>query len=143
MRLSVNLTIQAKLNMEKELENTANEALRAIIDNAAAAKDFILAELPEVVQQLLMWKMAHSIVMCLFSVSGFLISFLIIRWQLVNSKTHLESQIVRDSEGAVYMANVFLILPLAVGFACWNLTWLKIWIAPKVYLLEYAAALVR
>ena len=48
--------------METEkLENTANEALRLIIDNAAAAKDFVLAELPDVVKQLLMWKMAEAL----------------------------------------------------------------------------------
>ncbi len=46
----------------------------------------------------------------------------------------------------------FLILPLAAVFVLWvnfiiavaiNMTWLKIWLAPKLYLIEYAASLVK
>ncbi|MCZ8935615.1 hypothetical protein OM264_23890, partial [Escherichia albertii] len=46
----------------------------------------------------------------------------------------------------------FLILPLAAVFVLWvnfiiavaiNMTWLKTWLAPKLYLIEYAASLVK
>ena len=46
----------------------------------------------------------------------------------------------------------FLILPLAAVFVLWvsfiiavvtNMTWLKIWLAPKLYLIEYAASLIK
>jgi hypothetical protein len=38
---------------------------------------------------------------------------------------------------------VFMAVPIAAGFGAINLTWLQIWIAPKVWLIEYAAGLVK
>jgi len=128
--------------MKEELENTANEALRAIIDNAAAAKDFILAELPEVVQQLLMWKMIESILSMVVSILCCLIAVGVNVWQFKVVKKHWE-RITSESAEPFLMFNVlqlFWILPICLLF---SMTWLKILIAPKVYLLEYATHLVR
>ncbi len=128
--------------MESEqLENTANEALRAIIDNAAAAKEFILAELPEVVQQLLMWKAAESIVECLIGITGIVIPLLFVRWQFKNRVKHLK--VLSGGGEPIYALNTLLLLPAGIGFSVINLVWLQIWIAPKVYLLEYAASLIK
>jgi len=129
--------------MNTELDQTANEALRALIDNAASAKEFILAELPEVVQQLLIWKTAESIAYCVLSIAFALIPILAVSWQWKNREEHLESDIVAHSDGLIYMLNLFLIVPVVIAGAKWNLVWLQIWLAPKVYLLEYAADLVK
>jgi len=129
--------------MNSELDQTANEALRALIDNAASAKEFILAELPEVVQQLLMWKTAESIAYCILSLCMAVSVSVAIRWQWKNREAHFKSTVVTASDGAVYMVNLFLAAPIIAAVVHWNLTWLQIWIAPKVYLLEYAADLVK
>lgn len=55
---------------------------------------------------------------------------------------------VWDSKGEIN----FLILPLAGVLIMWglfiiatvtNMVWLKIWLAPKLYLIEYAASLIK
>lgn len=38
---------------------------------------------------------------------------------------------------------VLMAIPTLVGAALFNLTWLKIWIAPKIFLIEYAANLAK
>jgi len=130
--------------MNTELDQTANEALRALIDNAASTKEFILAELPEVVQQLLMWKTAESIADCVIALAFVGVPLFIVRWQWVNGEEHIKHSIVKETDGAIYLVNAVLILPLLIGTLKYcNLTWLQIWLAPKVYLLEYAADLVK
>jgi len=101
--------------MESEqLENTANEALRAIIDNAAAAKEFILAELPEVVQQLLMLR-------------------------YIAKENSDDNVAIPWGFSSVFITIFGLMVPLMSI----NMDWLQIYIAPKVYLLEYATSLVK
>ena len=40
------------------------------------------------------------------------------------------------------VAYFFIILIFIIGVVT-NMTWLKIWLAPKLYLIEYAASLVK
>lgn len=135
--------------MNNELENTANEALRAIIDNAAAAKDFILAELPEVVQQLLMWKVAESLIWCIMGIiyAGIFLTIFIKGWRYIvkafkdGSFEHGGYLCENNLEPVPWIITVSSLFPLAFSPLFFDLAWLQIWIAPKVYLLEYAAKL--
>ena len=125
----------------EELENTANEALRLIIDNAAAAKDFILAELPDVVQQLLIWKFCESLAYC---VPAMLIVVAIIAWVRFVKKRWQE---IKDNEPVVVFGGILscvtIIVGLLISIKLINLTWLQIWLAPKIYVIEYASTLVK
>jgi len=127
--------------MEEELQKTANEALKGIIEGVASAKEFILAELPEVVQQLLMWKAAESLIV-------FVICFSILLAAWVNLAfliRYLRKEDFAESIAIPWaIVSLFLtILGTAIPLDIINLDWLQIWIAPKVYLLEYAASLVK
>ena len=124
--------------MDEELENTANEALRLIIDNAASAKEFILSELPDVVQQILAWKAVESIAYCVFGAIILMVipAILYPQWRLRKEILHSGCEIFT-------IFNLFLLIPLACGIKTMNLDWLQIWIAPKVYLIEYASELIK
>jgi len=130
--------------MDEGLENTANEALRAIIDNATLAKEFIPAELPDVVQQLLHWEAVISGIHCAIGTCFLLIPVVLVCWQYKNRVKHMEW--LENEPGwdtGFYFANLANVFPIVIGMIWWDFTWLKIWMAPKVYLLEYAASLVK
>jgi len=127
--------------MEEGLQKTANEALSGIIEGVASAKEFILAELPEVVQQLLMWKMAESLVVFVVCLSVILAVF-------VNAVFILKYLTKRDLKEEIAIpwgitSIVISLFGIVIPLCEINLVWLQIWVAPKVYLLEYAASLVK
>jgi len=141
--------------MNEELQDTANEVLKGLIDNAASMKDFILSEAPEVIQQLLMWDLTESIIGCLFSIltiiSALIPSVLVIRrgikyeWHdYKNRKCGYDNT---SGQTMIVPLSLFCILYdficIMVFLSFFNLKWLQIWIAPKVYLIEYAAELVK
>ena len=73
--------------VEKEpnkLQDALAEAVNRSVEVAGEAKDFLAAEIPEVVRQLLMWKMAESIAMNLFYLVLLALSVLIVKKQAPN-----------------------------------------------------------
>ena len=138
--------------MNEELANTANIALKGIIDSVTATKDFVLAELPEVVEQLLIWKMAESLVWCVVGVLALLAIAVNASKLIAYGKNVGWQDYTRNEEGDRQATNLkpwlyFTIIGTAIAapIACLtvNIAWLQIWIAPKVYLLEYASELVK
>lgn len=108
------------------------------IDGAVA---FSQAQIPDVVHQLLMWNFTTSILysaICISLFSGLqYLSFKIFKY------------LRKEWEGddfAEYPEMMLLLILYALTFIplLWvNLDWLKIWLAPKLYLIEYAASLVK
>lgn len=117
--------------MEEELD----KALISIIEEAANVKDFIVAEAPEVIGQLLRWKMTEGLLS--FSLGTLLAAgtFTIFLYLWLKVK-------IPDEDWILAM---LLLIPFSIGaiFAAFNLQWLQILIAPKLYLLEYAASLIK
>lgn len=112
-----------------EINDTVNSALLSIINDVTATKNFILAQLPDVVQQLLLWE---SVFWSIWA--GIMLCFIVfLSWMF---RLCWKGD---EAEGclAVGMAIVFATC-LFVGF---TLTALKPIIAPKVWLIEYAAKL--
>jgi len=142
--------------MNEELQKALTEILNGTLSAAGDAKQFLMAEIPEVVQQLLMWKLAEASVWMLFGVV-LAVGGIITNWKIFKSKpdgkTPLRSWAWRVwSDGDIWMeagALIACIFSGAVGFigvlvTLINLaTALQIWIAPKIYLIEYAATLVN
>jgi hypothetical protein len=110
-------------------------ALTEVINTTVQAKDFIIAETPDVVRQLLLWKMTEAII---YSAVGLLLlgacAFLIPRaWKKLS-----------DIDEGLLPIMMFWALPL---FGCGallsnTLIWVQILVAPKVYLLEYVKDMV-
>ena len=142
--------------MKAELQTTLNDVLVSVIKGAATAKDFILAETPEVVEQLLMWHWIRSFILFLMLLSVFV---LLVLWRRKPQTEATERRLAAlegkgyngRSEGEDFIVfygrhrgKLALIPVTAVALMMFaTLDWLQILIAPKLYLLEYAASLVK
>jgi len=149
--------------MNEELQNEAVSALKSIITSVTEAKEFVIGELPEVINQLLLWELSISIVENLICIIIMIISTLTIKWFWVppkagkssmnyrwesKTKAHKDlkdAQWWQDSAGCAIsvIGTILLVIVLIVSLTCTNLVWLKIWLAPKIFLIEYAADLVK
>lgn len=150
-------------NLDEALAQLINTALNGLDSSVG----FLQAELPDVISQLLIWHGARSGV---FFVLGVILMFVWVPIALRIVKgfkpypqekdkersrgDHISEFMVVDhgySGKAVTVPGI--ICCIAGGFISFisflistnllNLEWLQIWIAPKVWLLEYAAALVK
>jgi hypothetical protein len=102
--------------------------------------DWLYAEVPEVVNQFLAWNFAESLVTFLIC------AFFIFAWPFVNYKIARGFYVkfkVNDwrDEGSYWCVTLIgsFLVNLAGQMSSWshiNLVWLKIALAPKVYLLE-------
>lgn len=131
------------LTIEEKMETNLQNALSDILISVLSAKDFILAELPDVIHQLLLWKFWGSII-CSFATLCVLMISCIYLYKY--SKKH-KIKIFRDEDG-LYVCSWVLLLIWSVISVIWflktfNIDWLQILIAPKVYLIEYSAKLIQ
>lgn len=140
-----------------------NEALAGLITKAVsgaeAAGDFLLAEVPEVIHQLLLWK---TVSLSLTTLTFLMLVLLCI--YLIGKVAGSYSEAVRSENkssiwvdyidyrkryepsvctGLSFILITVCIVFLSIGFFSNGGGLLKIWLAPKVWLLEYGAALVK
>lgn len=117
--------------MNEELKEKANDMLLKLLTGMEQAGDFAMAELPEVIEQLIMYKAVYHtwiFLSCLVALT------------IVVYKTY-KLQIECD-EVPVFIFGIFLAIPLMMGI-CFNFNdMIMVWFAPKLYLLEYARGLV-
>jgi hypothetical protein len=139
--------------MNEEVTNKLEETLVSLIDNATAAANFVVEEVPDVIHQLLVWKMAESLADCIIP-SLVLAAFLAVSkklFDLVKSRYKLDPNDRDEFMGVhcaisipwIIISAAWSVINIAVVFIWFNFDWLKIWLAPKVYLIEYAADLVK
>ncbi|HEB1381695.1 hypothetical protein ACE175_23245 [Escherichia albertii] len=149
------------------MEEQANKILVELLQKASngidAAVSFSQAQIPDVVHQLLLWNMVDSLIKTLIAILTIPLVFWFMKkqyqkveigkfddegWSWDKGKPKYKPTLIWESNGEIS----FLILPLAAVFVLWvsfiigavtNMTWLKIWLAPKLYLIEYAASLVK
>ena len=118
-------------------------ALAELIKSTLQAKEFIVGELPEVVRQLLLWHgIQDFILFCIGLVLLAAYGYCLRRFVIKNWSKIKEAD---DSEGfLITMLSLVCVVVLSVPLMfIFPLTWLQIWIAPKVWLIEYAASLVK
>lgn len=119
--------------MNEELQ----KAITELFNSAIQAKDFLVGELPDYINQLLMWKAVSSGI----SMLVFVIACIGL---VVANKKIIQHMKESDDFGMLpptLMVEAMIVMVLGIGL--FRLDWLKIWIAPKVYLVEYAATLVK
>jgi len=134
-----------KVEATTETGNVLNQALIDIITgvttNVGTAKDFILAQLPDVIQQLIMFNLVYrsflvslGIILLLMSVVGLIT---ILRWKNFDSNDDVAQKVM------------LLIVTIISGFIgllsfLFNVKeLLMLYFAPKVWLIEYAVHLVK
>lgn len=107
-----------------------------INDAVATGKDamkFAVEQAPDVIQQIIRWKLCEAI--CISSIC-FIGLFFAIRWVRKSHKT-----IMDDGDGVAYTLIIPGLLLLSMPAVVFALRALQIALAPKVYLIEYAAKL--
>lgn len=124
---------------QASIQNVLQGTLIDIINGVVSAKDFLLEQTPDVLRQLLLWKMLESLIPFILGI--FICIIMTVYWWYYVSKFDCltESQAFGLGLGGITGT---LILTLSTT-ACYSLTWLQIWIAPKIYLIEYAAELIK
>lgn len=127
--------------MNEDLQNALAELVNKATSGAEQAGEFLASELPEVVEQLLMWYAVKSALLCLLSI--------IILWSCVRfvkkAKDYVNDSSI-DPHGTgvpIYLVSggIHFVAFLVAILELFNLQWLQIWIAPKIWLIEYAAKL--
>ena len=114
------------------LENTANEALKGMIEASTSASSWVISELPEVVDQLLKWKFIESLA---FFVIGVVLLLSAVAVMGVNARKECATpEFIASSFVYVILSGI-----ISLSIISCNLDWLQILLAPKVYLIEYAS----
>ena len=135
---------QATESVTSIVNNNLQDALATIISKTVAgvdaASNFLGEQLPDVIHQLLMWKMVwagFSFVICCAVIAVLYFGM---------RKLYAVIEAEDGDHFATFMAGVIAVITGVVFFfvALSELqTFLQIWIAPKVWLIEYTASLVK
>lgn len=144
--------------MNDQLQSALAQMIEKAMTGVDAATEFMVAETPEVVQQLLSWYMLWSFLKFLLGAT-ILICVIVAWWkgpkglgECLNPDANrwdrkYKWSLTHDKDGDAFMffltglATAFVTL-IGVAFAS-SFDWLKILIAPKIWLLEYASSLVK
>ncbi|MBD1229510.1 hypothetical protein [Xenorhabdus griffiniae] len=125
------------LNAEEKMENT-DKALAELINKTLSGIDGMIGfgkdQLPVVIEQLMLWQLwVNGLLFILFLALALLAGYI---W-----KRATESYVY--NEGGVYI--VLFAVVCALGFTSLRcaFTVIQIVVAPKVWLIEYAAALIK
>lgn len=141
------------------MNEQAQKILLALLQKASSGIDsaasFSQAQIPDVVHQLLVWNFAASIIYQAISILS-VISVLFWVKKLVSDRASKKawtchrldtsSQYSSDFfDGVCIFTGIIGAVIFMVCLICFfsSFDWLKIWLAPKLYLIEYAASLVK
>lgn len=142
--------------MNEQLQAQFIQIIQSVSESAASAKNFVLAELPDVAQQVINWYLFKSVfensiaLICII----FAIYLLIKLFQVPVTKSKANKfqlfcyEFTRDGEIKELMPTV--LIPGAAIISCivisiynFNLDCFKILIAPKLWLIEYTTHILR
>lgn len=130
--------------MNEELQKTLADIINRVTTGADAAIQFGKEQIPDVLKQLLIWNFAYNFaisVMALLIIIGYAWFMLTkYRWWILNKKT-TPTEVDNVYCTVTIIWSILAVIMLFVFFS--HSDWLKIWVAPKLYLLEYAADLVK
>ncbi len=133
--------------MNEQLQNALADLLTKTNEGIAAGADFLVAELPDVIQQLLTWYGTYNFLMFAFSFLALAIYCYIVIKSILkkDDESSVYGRIHKMADGAQFIPiGLIGIIPLPIFvIESMNLQWLKIWIAPKIWLIEYAATLAK
>lgn len=127
--------------MNDELKEKAKEVLIQMINDLQHVRDFTLEQAPEVIEQLLRWKMTEAFLIMSFSLAAAVcVLYTGFSYAQKLAKEEYPDDFVVNT--ACIITIVLALLPFS--FFCTNFkVWLQITMAPKIWLLEYAANLAR
>ena len=130
--------------MNEQLQLAVSTLIQTSLNAIDKGTAFLSNQIPEVIQQLLLWKAIASFIEFSFGIFiiGGLFAWLIYQYKYwtttIETKWETTKQRISGDTGPFVLLNIVCVIPLLYGSSCINLIWLQIWIAPKLYLIEYA-----
>lgn len=138
--------------MNENLQNAVASIITKAVQGADAAAEFVKAELPDVIQQLLTWNLVENLVFwcasvfLLLVVAPVLIRMIFVAFKNCDNDESKDHWAYSDEVACPVAATSFVLslISIIVGLiGICDIEWLQIWLAPKVWLIEYAADLVK
>lgn len=150
--------------MNEQAQKVLADLLQRAVSGVDAAVNFSQSQIPDVIHQLLVWKFTQSVIGQIFSIIVIVCLVIMVNKGLKNKgvkeekkegryetygRSYIWHGLFYDNEGDItvfcimsIIASIFMSLAMIALFLN-NFDWLQIWIAPKLYLIEYAASLVK
>jgi len=128
-------------NTIEALDKAVSNLIQFSTDKGAKLVDWLYEQAPEVVEQLLVWHFAESLIG--FSICFFFIAVYPFVLYKIARSLYVKFDVVKMNDQFNFWFPTGMISMLTIALSqvfSWrivNLSWLKIWLAPKVYLLEY------
>lgn len=134
--------------MNEQLQQAVTTMIQQALEAFNKGASFMAAEIPDVVNQLLMWHAIRSAAMTALGVLILVVfvvtSYYQVKWWVAKDpNSRYDERRINMAYGSAVLLNLIWILPVAFAISIINLTWLQIWIAPKVWLIEYAARMIK
>lgn len=141
--------------MNDQLQNALSALIMKANSGIDASTKFLSAEIPDVVRQLIVWNIARETVWLVFGIVMLITATLVVRKMIRDYKTSsktLERSWVHDGSSykpateSCFLTSVACGLALIIGLiisASCVFKLLQLWLAPKVWLIEYAASLTK
>ena len=127
--------------MNEQLQAELLNLIQSVKEGAITAGQFLQSEVPDVVQQLLLWHGVHNfMIFVLWSIFSIITAYAWYRVVKHGLSDNCGEEIIGMGGLALFPTIVSLIVFVDNII---DLTWLKIWIAPKVWLLEYVTGMVK
>lgn len=122
--------------MKEIMEKALGKIILQVTEGVDVAIGFLSKEIPDVVRQLLAWYFVYNLISFLAAVVTFIVIGICLKIVLRKIKAHY------PNGGEDYWCGLILAVFVAFfvsipGFIWINIGWLKIWIAPKIWLIEY------
>lgn len=126
---------QALIKSVEGIQKTGTELVEALYQQA-----------PEVVEQLLVWHAVESLILCIAAILALALPFIHYK---IAKHVYQKLGVAKWSDEAGFWIPtavsgiIFFVCSLGCFFTNINIKWIKIWLAPKVYLLEYLADMMK
>lgn len=139
--------------MNEQLEKDLAALIQKTMEGVDTAAEVLTQEIPEVIYQLLLWHGISSLISTLVGVVVLIALYVVLKkyggqGEFIKEYSYGErykETITHDEHGElderVFFTAAASVMVFCFTMASINLAWLKILIAPKVWLLEYAAKL--
>jgi|SRR6478736_5669614 len=131
------------------LDKSLSTLIEGATEKGAKLVDFLYSQAPDVINQLLLYHGVESVIEFILGL------LLVIVWPFILCKIIKKYHkwfdgAIEDAEehpGFIVPSILFALITMVItqisGWNLMNLIWLKIWIAPKVYLLEWLSSLTK
>jgi len=127
--------------MNETLQKALTELVEKSMEGMDSTVNFLQAEIPEVLKQLLMW---HGVSNFIYFMIGIFMAICLIILDVIIIRKGIKDR--WDDELWMIAAiggTTLNVIIATISSIFINMQWLQIWIAPKVWLIEYASKLIK